>query len=61
MATPRVRINELEDMPSPRSYQVAIMGAEVGGIGAACTLKNRGFDQFRIVERECGLGGEDVS
>ncbi|KAF9640073.1 putative flavin-binding protein [Lasiodiplodia theobromae] len=40
-------------------YPVLIIGAGESGIAAGCRLKTslNGFDQFRIVERQSGLGG----
>lgn len=39
-------------------YPVVIIGAGMGGIGMACNLKLQfGFDQFRIFERQSGIGG----
>ncbi|KAL7917226.1 hypothetical protein ACQKWADRAFT_326084 [Trichoderma austrokoningii] len=39
-------------------YPVVILGAGMGGIGMACQLKSMlGFDQFRIFERQSGIGG----
>ncbi|RFU77502.1 fad nadp-binding domain-containing [Trichoderma arundinaceum] len=39
-------------------YPLVILGAGMGGIGMACQLKDRlGFDQFRIFERQSGIGG----
>ncbi|KAK1238247.1 hypothetical protein MKX08_002826 [Trichoderma sp. CBMAI-0020] len=39
-------------------YPVVILGAGMGGIGLACQLKSKlGFDQFRIFERQSGIGG----
>lgn len=35
-----------------------ILGAGMGGIGMACQLKDKlGFDQFRLFERQSGIGG----
>ncbi|KAK8156916.1 hypothetical protein BC567DRAFT_258255 [Phyllosticta citribraziliensis] len=38
---------------------VAIIGAGLSGIAAACQLKEQvgGFDQFRVFERQAGVGG----
>lgn len=39
-------------------YPVAIIGAGESGIAMGCRLKQSlGFDQFRIFERQSGLGG----
>jgi hypothetical protein len=44
------------DGPSTTSLSVAITGAGVDGIDAACMLKCRIFDQFRIFEGESTSG-----
>lgn len=39
-------------------YPVVIVGAGESGIAMGCQLKSKlGFDQFRIFERQSGLGG----
>jgi cation diffusion facilitator CzcD-associated flavoprotein CzcO len=39
-------------------YPVVIIGAGESGIAMACRLKQSlGFDQFRIFDRQSGLGG----
>jgi cation diffusion facilitator CzcD-associated flavoprotein CzcO len=39
-------------------YPVAIIGAGEAGIAMGCRLKEvLGFDQFRIFERQSGIGG----
>ncbi|KAF3047859.1 hypothetical protein E8E11_006020 [Didymella keratinophila] len=39
-------------------YPVVIVGAGASGIAMACQLKQQlGFDQFRIFERQAGIGG----
>ncbi|MEY8018064.1 flavin-containing monooxygenase [Mycobacterium servetii] len=38
-------------------YDVVIVGAGFGGIGAAIQLKRLGYDNIAILEREPGLGG----
>jgi cation diffusion facilitator CzcD-associated flavoprotein CzcO len=39
-------------------YPVIIVGAGASGIAAACKLKDKlGFDQFRIFDRQAGIGG----
>jgi ribulose 1,5-bisphosphate synthetase/thiazole synthase len=39
-------------------YPAVIVGAGESGIAMACQLKRElGFDQFRIFERQSGLGG----
>ncbi|KAL4943059.1 hypothetical protein BDV06DRAFT_235010 [Aspergillus oleicola] len=44
-------------MSSSTFYPVVIIGAGAGGIGAACLLKKRGFERFRVFERESCIGG----
>lgn len=39
-------------------YPVLIVGAGESGIGLGCRLKEKlGFDQFRIFDRQAGIGG----
>jgi cation diffusion facilitator CzcD-associated flavoprotein CzcO len=39
-------------------YPVVIVGAGASGIAMACQLKQQlGFDQFRIFDRQAGIGG----
>lgn len=39
-------------------YPVVIVGAGESGIAMGCRLKEElGFDQFRIFDRQAGLGG----
>ncbi len=39
-------------------YPVLIVGAGESGIALGCRLKEKlGFDQFRIFERQSGIGG----
>ena len=39
-------------------YPVLIVGAGESGIAMACRLKEElGFDQFRVFDRQAGLGG----
>lgn len=39
-------------------YPVLIIGAGASGIAMGCRLKQKlGFDQFRIFERQSGIGG----
>ena len=40
-----------------KTYDVAIIGAGFGGIGAAIKLREAGFDDFVILERAGALGG----
>lgn len=46
------------DANSYTYYPVAIIGAGASGIAMACRLKEvLGFDQFRVFERQGGIGG----
>ncbi len=39
-------------------YPVVIIGAGESGVALACQLKEKlGFDQFRIFEKQAGIGG----
>lgn len=39
-------------------YPVVIIGAGASGIAMACQLKQQlGFDQFRVFDRQAGIGG----
>lgn len=39
-------------------YPVLIVGAGASGIAMACRLKEKlGFDQFRVFDRQAGIGG----
>ncbi|KAL8970514.1 MAG: hypothetical protein Q9183_001485 [Haloplaca sp. 2 TL-2023] len=38
-------------------YPILIVGGGESGIALACRLKEEGFDQFRIFERQAGIGG----
>ena len=40
-----------------QQFDVVIVGAGFGGIGAAIQLNRLGYDDIVIVEREDGLGG----
>ena len=40
-------------------YPVLIVGAGASGIALGCRLKSQlGFDQFRIFDRQSGVGGK---
>lgn len=40
-------------------YPVLIIGAGASGLAMGCRLKEKlGFDQFRIFDRQSGVGGE---
>jgi cation diffusion facilitator CzcD-associated flavoprotein CzcO len=43
--------------PTPIDYQVVIVGAGFGGIGAAVELRNAGIDSFVIVDKATDIGG----
>lgn len=36
---------------------VVIIGAGESGIAMGCRLKEEGFDQFRLIDRQSGIGG----
>ena len=39
-------------------YPVVIVGAGASGIAMGCQLREKlGFDQFRIFDRQAGIGG----
>lgn len=38
-------------------YPILIVGAGESGVALGARLKEEGFDQFRIFERQTGLGG----
>jgi cation diffusion facilitator CzcD-associated flavoprotein CzcO len=47
-----------DDASAHTYYPVLIIGAGESGIAMGCSLKRTlGFDQFRIFERRCALGG----
>src|SRR6202008_5068995 len=43
--------------PAAQEFDVVIVGAGFGGIGAAIQLKRLGYDNLVILEREDDLGG----
>lgn len=57
--------NSIQNVPGKGSdkggytyYPVLIIGAGESGIAAGCRLKVKlGFDQFRIFDRQAGIGG----
>jgi ribulose 1,5-bisphosphate synthetase/thiazole synthase len=55
----RIRIRDAYDGKPQRFYPVVVVGAGASGIATGCRLKERcGFDQFRIFDRQAGIGGE---
>ena len=53
-----IRIVNDRDGNTFRYYPVLIVGAGASGIAMGCRLKEvLGFDQFRIYERQAGVGG----
>ena len=51
------RVNEY-DNDAYTYYPIIIVGAGESGIALACRLKEKlGFDQFRMFDRQSGLGG----
>ena len=52
------RVNPYDKDASYTYYPVLIVGAGESGIALGCRLKEKlGFDQFRIFERQSGVGG----
>jgi cation diffusion facilitator CzcD-associated flavoprotein CzcO len=50
--------SETEDAPAPEpDYEVAIIGAGLGGIGMAIALRGAGIDHFVVLERASDIGG----
>lgn len=44
-------------MPTTPQHEITIIGAGIGGIGAAMALRRNGMDDFVILERERDIGG----
>ncbi|TVY25023.1 Baeyer-Villiger monooxygenase [Lachnellula hyalina] len=58
MVGQRIRKDNGYDASSYTYYPVAIVGAGESGIAMGCRLKEElGFDQFRIFDRQSGIGG----
>ena len=60
MSEPRnsIRVEDGYAKDSVTYYPVLIVGAGAAGIALGCRLKEKlGFDQFRIFDRQAGLGG----
>ena len=52
------RVNAFGKESSYSYYPVLVVGAGASGIAFGCRLKEvLGFDQFRIFERQAGIGG----
>ena len=53
-----IRVENGYDKDALTYYPVLIIGAGAAGIAMGCQLKQQlGFDQFRIFDRQAGLGG----
>ncbi|MCJ1475616.1 hypothetical protein MMC13_004279 [Lambiella insularis] len=53
-----IHIDNGYEKDSRAYYPVLIVGAGAGGIALGCRLKEKlGFDQFRIFDRQAGIGG----
>jgi cation diffusion facilitator CzcD-associated flavoprotein CzcO len=44
-------------MVGPQHYRIAVIGAGFGGLGAAIRLKQRGYDDFVVLDRGTEVGG----
>jgi cation diffusion facilitator CzcD-associated flavoprotein CzcO len=57
-----IHIKNGYDLNAVTYYPVLIIGAGAAGIALGCQLKEQlGFDQFRIFDRQAGLGGTACS
>ena len=54
MASPAASMNPAAPAPD---HEIAIIGAGLGGIGMAITLRQAGIDEFVILERASDIGG----
>ena len=53
-----IRVENAYDGAPRTFYPVVVIGAGASGIAAGCRLKQKcGFDQFRIFDRQSGIGG----
>lgn len=51
-------VNGLDKRAAFTYYPILVVGAGESGIALGCRLKEKlGFDQFRIFERQSGMGG----
>lgn len=59
MSLTTIRKENGYDADSYTYYPVIIIGAGESGIAMACQMKDKlgGFDQFRIFDRQGGIGG----
>lgn len=58
MYGPTIHKDNGYDAHSYTYYPVVVIGAGESGIAMACRLKEAlGFDQFRIFDRQSGIGG----
>ena len=54
-----IRVENGYQKDSFTHYPVLIIGAGESGLAMGCRLKQKlGFDQFRIFDRQSGIGGE---
>ena len=54
-----IRVENGYQKDSFTHYPVLIVGAGESGLAMGCRLKQKlGFDQFRIFDRQSGIGGE---
>ena len=58
MGRPAIALHNGYEKDSYTYYPVIIVGAGESGIALGCRLKSElGFDQFRIYDRQAGIGG----
>ena len=50
-------VPEAHDRPLPQDAEIAIVGAGFGGLGMAIALKQRGIEDFVVLERAADVGG----
>ena len=59
VSTERIRLENGYDEGAYTYYPVIVVGAGETGIAMGCRLREElGFDQFRIFDRQAGLGGK---
>lgn len=52
------QVNGFDKQAAFTYYPILVVGAGESGIALGCRLKEKlGFDQFRIFERQSGMGG----
>lgn len=53
-----IHIKNAYEKDSVTYYPVLVVGAGAAGIAMGCQLREKlGFDQFRIFDRQAGIGG----